>query len=628
MAPELGLEQRLGQAMQWLERGQLEQAASALEQLVAEGLQSADLFGILADIRSRQERYDDAVQWGKKALSVQNKPAVAISLLGYLLDAEQQSAALSLGESLTRSGELTGWGWALLCRARRANGRLDAASEAIEQALQMAPQSARVQNEQGELFQQQVRPQETMMAFQRATQLDPKMALAWANLGKALAHRGDQVGGIAEVHKALQLDPASTAVRLRASTAFLHRGHLDLARRTLEPVLRRHPAHAEARSVLANVEERQGHYAAARAVVQPLLQGASTPSNVVLSYARSCLRLGDAQEALDCVEQALTTQRSPGGRRLLYHLMGNALARLKRYGEAVEAHGRANALLERDYDPAHFQAECTAVIEAYSSKSWPDLPRAQTATPQTILIVGMPRSGTSLVEQILASHPQVMGLGELPEMRLVSILIEKMTDKKPWHQQLSQLSPEQVESLGRWYCERTAQRVQAQGGAADSLLGIVDKMPSNTLFVGLAAQIMPGLRIIHTRRNPLDSCLSCYTQAFSEGLAYTTRFDWLGAYYRDQERLMDHWKTLLPGTILDVSYEALVTDPEPLVRRLLDHCGLDWDPAVLEFHQSGREVNTASYHQVRKPLYTSSVNKHTPYLPWLGELVEALEAGD
>ena len=378
MAPELGLEQRLGQAMQWLERGQLEPAAGALEQLLGEGLQSADVFAILADIRSRQERYDEAVSWGQRVLSVQKTPAAAISLLGYFLDAEQHDAALSLGESLARAGELTGWGWALLCRALRAKGRLSEAAEAIEQALQMAPQSARVHNEQGELFQHQVRPQETMRAFQRATQLDPKMALAWANLGKALAHRGDQVGGIAEVHKALQLDPASTAVRLRASTAFLHRGHLDLARRTLEPVLRRHPAHAEARAVLANVEERQGRYAAARDVVRPLLQGASTPSNVVLSYARSCLRLGDAQEALDCVDAALTAQRSPGGRRLLHHLKGNALARLKRYGESVEAHGRANALVERNYDPEHFRAECTAVIEAYSSTNWPDLPRAQT----------------------------------------------------------------------------------------------------------------------------------------------------------------------------------------------------------------------------------------------------------
>jgi hypothetical protein len=302
------------------------------------------------------------------------------------------------------------------------------------------------------------------------------------------------------------------------------------------------------------------------------------------------------------------------------------LAKLGRHRQALEAYTHGNQLATGTYEPARHRQFVETLIEAFPAESFERRPRATRRAEETVLIVGMPRSGSSLVEQILSSHSRVVGLGELPELRLASLLLEKMTETRPWHHALDRLDAGQAQGLGKWYTDRVLQRARGQGESAPENLKRIDKMPSNFVFLGLAAHLLPGLRIVHTRRHPLDTCLSCFSQVFvGQGLGYSTRLDWLGQYYRDHERLMRHWQTVLPDPIFELQYEDLVTDPEPVVRGLLEHCGLDWEPGVLDFHQSGRNINTASYHQVRKPLYTSSVKKYEPYLPWLGELVEALD---
>ena len=408
MAPELGLEQRLGQAMQWLERGQLEQAAGALEQLVAEGLQSADLFGILADIRSRQERYDEAVTVGQKVLGSENAGRCHF-FAGVSAGCRAATcAALSLGESLARSGELTGWGWALLCRPtgqRPPRGRRSHRAGAA-----IGSQSARVHNEQGELFQQHRAAPRDHDGLSAGHAVGPQDGVGLGQFGKALAHQGDQGG-----HRRGAQSPAVGPRLHRRSTAceycVLALGSFGLS-----------PSNLGARTPTASSACRSPFcLGQCRRTARPLCRrsrrgstpapGRVHPQQCGAQLCPQSLRLGDAQRALDCVDAALTTQRSPGGPAPSPSSEGQCPGPIERYGESVEAHGRANALLERNYDPEHFRAECTAVIEAYSSTNWPDLPRAQTAAPQTILIVGMPRSGTSLVETNLGQSSPGHGLG-------------------------------------------------------------------------------------------------------------------------------------------------------------------------------------------------------------------------
>jgi len=229
-----------------------------------------------------------------------------------------------------------------------------------------------------------------------------------------------------------------------------------------------------------------------------------------------------------------------------------------------------------------------------------------------VFVLGMPRSGTTLVEQILASHPSVHGAGELSTLR-------RLTDQHGGIVDLPKvLTPQLATQIGEAYLAETA---LLAGGKAQ----IVDKMPSNFLQAGLIPLILPGARIIHVRRNAVDNCLSCYTKLFAREQLFTYDLVELGQFYRDYESIMAHWRKVLPPErFIEVDYEAVVEDLEGQARRLIEFLGLPWDEAVVDFHKTKRPVRTASVNQVRQPLFKSSVGRWKPYANRLKSLTDAL----
>ena len=235
-----------------------------------------------------------------------------------------------------------------------------------------------------------------------------------------------------------------------------------------------------------------------------------------------------------------------------------------------------------------------------------------------VFIVGMPRSGTTLTEQIIAAHPSAAAAGEIGvPNRIAKSLGFGASDEKAFARQISRLKPKEVAALAREGLEmlvrfsKTAER-------------ITDKLPHNFELLGLIAMLFPRAKIIHCRRNPLDTCVSCFLTPLSEEHAYTHDLSALGEYYRDYAALMDYWREVLPMPILDVDYESLVADPEGQSRRLVDFVGLDWDPACLEFHAGGRAIHTISRAQVRQPIYDTSIGRWRRYEKHLGPLRAAL----
>ena len=226
----------------------------------------------------------------------------------------------------------------------------------------------------------------------------------------------------------------------------------------------------------------------------------------------------------------------------------------------------------------------------------------------------MPRSGTTLIEQILASHPQVQGAGELSALPR---LVERLG---PYPGALPGLNIETATQAGRAYLDEIAPL--AQGRAR-----LVDKMPSNFLHAGLIPILLPQARIIHVRRNPLDTCLSCYSKLFLKEQQFSYDLAELGRFYRGYERLMDHWRSILPADrFLEVRYEDVVADLETEARRLVDFIDLPWDAACLRFHETSRLVRTASVNQVRSPLFATSIDRWKAYAAQLSPLIEALGA--
>jgi hypothetical protein len=236
-----------------------------------------------------------------------------------------------------------------------------------------------------------------------------------------------------------------------------------------------------------------------------------------------------------------------------------------------------------------------------------------------VLIVGMPRSGTTLIEQILASHPKAFGGGELRDLgEVIAAHCDLAAAPAAYPECLRDMPGEVLGRIGAGYAARLRRR-------APTAERIIDKMPANFLHLGLLHLALPNARIIHARRDPIDTCVSCFTRLFGGEQQFSYDLGELGRYYRRYQSLMAHWRATLPaGAMLEVDYEQLVDNLEPQARRIVDYCGLEWDDACLRFYETKRQVHTSSAAQVRQPIYRTAVGRWRPYRQWLGPLLEEL----
>jgi len=286
----------------------------------------------------------------------------------------------------------------------------------------------------------------------------------------------------------------------------------------------------------------------------------------------------------------------------------------RQYDAAFASYERANRLkrqLAGAFDRDEFSRSVDAIIAAHPAEAM----RGQaggSGSRRPLFIVGMPRSGTSLTEQILASHPEVFGAGEL---RFWGLQVQKHLSSMPsWMHDVPLL-----QDIATQY-EAELQRHSAAASR------VVDKMPGNFLNLGLIHAAFPQARILHTRRNPIDTCLSIYFQGFNNQHTYANDLDDLAFYYREYHRLMAHWRAVLPPEVLlDVPYEELVEDQEGWSRRIIDFIGLEWDERCLDFHETERKVGTASNWQVRQKIYKTSKERWRNYEKFVGPLLPLLE---
>ncbi|HEX4153749.1 MAG TPA: sulfotransferase [Steroidobacteraceae bacterium] len=287
----------------------------------------------------------------------------------------------------------------------------------------------------------------------------------------------------------------------------------------------------------------------------------------------------------------------------LHFALGRAFEHRREYVLAFEHYAQGNARRRHTapFDMALFENKTHRVRECFDARFFAQRQGLGHEDPAPIFIVGLPRSGSTLVEQILASHSSVEGTFELPNvLTLVREFDHANVARDAYPENLREVPAAHFAGLGRRYIEETA---PIRTGRAR----FIDKMPNNFSHVGLIHAILPKATIIDVRRHPMDSCFSTFKQYFAEGQSFSYDLEDLGRYYRCYLRLMDHWDEVLPGKVLHLAYEELVHDPETYIRRLLKHCGLDFEPACLAFHETKRPVRTASAEQVRQPLYTSGV---------------------
>jgi tetratricopeptide (TPR) repeat protein len=458
-------------------------------------------------------------------------------------------------------------------------------------------------------------PDAAIARFRQALVLDPGLALAHGNLGNVLAGLRAYDDAIASYGAALALDPDFAEAHANLGCALIEAHRPDEALPHLERALALDPALPEPRHMRGQAQIMLGDLAAAR---RDFAAAAALAPDNPSFYGGLALTTALAPDSPEFARlTALSTRREDDAGRATLHF---ALYRtLEKQGEldGAFAHLAAGNRIRRahiPHDPAAAPALFAAVAASFSAARLAAAPPRPAAPDVPIFILGMPRSGSTLVEQIISSHPAVAAAGEVPLL----MQIAAPREAAPYPGRLDGWSPDEFAAAGARYRDE----LQARHPGASR---ITDKMLGNVLHIGFIRLALPGARIIHTRRDPLETCFSCFAQTFSAGIPYVNDLAELGAHYRAYAALMAHWRAALPEPFMyELDYETLIEDFEPQVRRLLDYCGLDFHEDCLRFHENKRVVFTASGTQVRRPLYRDALRRAQAYGAHLDELRIAL----
>jgi len=446
---------------------------------------------------------------------------------------------------------------------------------------------------------------------------------ALLNLGNVFKQQGKMMEAVEKYRRALEINPGYIPAYKFLGGAQIALGQLDEALASYRRAAELDPADTGMVAAQAVIFERQGLIDQAYAIIKPYLEDGSVNIEFANVLALLCDHVGRCDEAISLLEKGLTRESTTTNRvrQIVAHFnLGRLYDRRNEYEKAFAHFKAGNDLQPHGFDREKFSGFMDALIDTFDSGFMRAAPRATHGSRRPIFIVGMPRSGTSLVEQILSSHPQVWGGGELEDIKEIAFSISAaVSSPLSYPRSVRDLTVETCNQLAARYLDRLTR-------LSSDARYVTDKMPQNFLALGLITLLFPGARIIHCARDPMDTCLSCYFHDFIGYHPYVYQLDSLGFYYRQYRRLMHHWQEVLPDPILNVSYEALVEDQESSTRELLAFCDLPWDEECLRFYESNRVVHTSSYQQVRKPIYKSSLARWRHYEPYLEPLRKALES--
>jgi tetratricopeptide (TPR) repeat protein len=476
----------------------------------------------------------------------------------------------------------------------REDKQLSDAEALLRRAVRLAPGHAMAWTMLGGILQESNRHAESMECYQAAIRSDPSSAVAWSGMGIALSHAGDVEKAVEAFERAIALRPDSANVQLSYGHALKTRGDQAAALRAYRAAIAAKPDFGEVYWSMANLKVFRFEDEEVRAMETQVARDDLTPSSDIhfrFALAKAHEDRGDYERAWHFYETGNQRQRG------------------------TVFHDPVAMELRHEQIAAVFTPELLARFEGQGHES---------SAP--IFIIGLPRSGSTLIEQILASHSQIEGTAELPTLvRLAFSIGRYRTDRKGYPESVADLRGRDFKAYGRQYLEESA-TFRATGRPY-----FTDKTPNNFSHVGLIHLILPNARIINARRHPFDSCLGGFKQLFAKGQHFTYDMTELATYYRQYHETMLWWHRVLPGKVLDVHYEETVTDLETQVRRILAHCGLPFEEACLRFHENPRAVRTASSEQVRQPIYADALGywrhyeKHLGlWQDMLGDIVEQL----
>lgn len=537
--------------------------------------------------------------------------------------------------------------------AYKDQGKPEQAVKHFRESLRLDPYNPVVHNNLGNVLREMSRPDEAIKAYERALKLDGDFAPCWSNFAAALNEADKRKAAHRAVERALRLEPAlaqahnnkgdillaearyaealesyrtATALNPKYAAALINMARTqrdmddpEAAVQTLQKALEIEPNNPEAHHAMGVLQEQLGNPAAAAGAFQDAIKVA--PAMAIAHYYLAQIRgRKTSNEELAAMEKTWReVNLLPNDRMFMAFGLARAYEQRKQYDKAFEYlemgnHVKAEMQPYDDADTGKFVDSLAHCAEAVAARLGLE---AGCPDPRPVFILGMPRSGTSLTEQILASHSEVAGAGELSYAYDMAHRIRDLT-KQAFPDNMKLLSAEQLLELGEYYLSRHM---------PDNLAHryVVDKTPLNFQYIGLLGLALPGAKFIHCHRDPVQNCFSIHKMPFDKKQAYAHSQEALGLYYNRYWKLMQRWKSLFPGRILDVRYEDTVADIENQGRRVLDFLDLPFEEGVLDFYKTKRLVKTPSASQVRQPIYGDAVQAWRKYEKHLTPLIEALD---
>jgi len=536
-----------------------------------------------------QQRHQEALEHFEKALTLQ--PAAF-------------SVHNNMGNSLRAAGDLSG------------------AESSYRTALRIHPDYVHACCNLGALLAETGCNAEAETWLLKATRLQADFTDAWNHLGNLHLARNEHPTAEAYYRKALVINPRFVASICNLADLLLVDRRMDEAEALYREGITHMPDDPDIRGGLARLLERKGSLDEARKLVSTT--GSHDEQNIRILLARSVLsdQAGEPDDIIQSLEAVLDQPISDRQRMDLHFELGRHYDRIAAYGKAFQHYRAGNELDRSEFDEMATIAEFDRLKKVFSRDRLDSWPRSGIDSNLPVFIVGMPRSGTSLVEQIIASHPRVSGAGELDAMdNLAGSLPERLGVPQPYPECLEhQISIPVLRSAAEIYIGDLRK-------FSPTAARVTDKMPHNFRHLGLIELLFPQARIIHCRRDPRDTCLSIYFNQFNINHPYAHDLGQLARYYALYDALMRHWSDVLSVPIMTVDYGTLVLKQEAVTREIIGFLGLPWSEACLQFHATRRIVDTPSYQQVRKPMHDGSLGRWKHYREFIGDYFDMADCG-
>ena len=642
------------QALKFKKAGDYEEAEQICRRANVIYPRDPNILCLLGEVLLKQRRAQEAQSWFTRALKnfpefpralegtgrvllAERKPAKAVGFLQKAANAlpDRYSTHLALGRALALAGQSAKADTAIsralelnpdkavIARAADAmqESRNSEAEKILRDHLAQKPEDPVALRLLGMIAMESNRARQALNLMKKAVKIAPDFLLAWCDLATAQMKRDLYEEAIASADKAFELDP-----------------ELPHSRVIKGNVLAKAQRHEEALEAYREALEQYPNHTGALAGTGHTLKTIGRQEESIKAY-RECINanpaFGEAYWSLanlktfEFLDEEVETMKSmikfenllDEPRVNFLYSLGKHYDSEKDFDQAFDYYSRGAAIrrAQETYDPVQTQVVHDRLIEVFTPEFLAEREDWGDPDPAPILIVGLPRSGSTLIEQILASHSQVEGTQELPDLSRCIAEINRYRKKGvEYPGALMNMNEEDILYLGQKYLQDT-QRYRTVKPY------FIDKMPNNFPSIGLLHLILPNAKVINARRHPLDSCLGTWKQLFFHGQAFSYDFFELGQYYLQYQRVMNHWHRALPGKVLDVQYENMIRDQEGQTRRLLEFCGLAFEEQCLRYYETERAINTASSEQVRQPIYTKALNYWRNYEHLLDELIEQLE---